>query len=65
MPNIRVDNVSLVDQGDGSSLPAYVASYPATVNAVLKELDTITGIDVVGAVGAELNGNGHSVKGGV
>jgi flotillin len=63
---IQVDNVSLVDRGDGSSLPAYVASYPATVKAVLKELDGITGIDIVGAVGsgAHVNGNGHTVKGG-
>lgn len=49
---IRVDKVSLVDRGDGSSLPAFVSSYPATVNAVLKELNQITGIDVVGTVGA-------------
>ncbi len=49
--NIRVGSVSLVDKGDGSSLPAYVASFPATVNAVLRELDQVTGIDVVGTLG--------------
>ncbi|RMG08416.1 MAG: flotillin family protein [Planctomycetota bacterium] len=61
---IRVDTVSLVDRGDGSSLPSYVASYPATVNAILKELDGITGIDIVGAVGAETNGHAVAGKGG-
>ncbi len=48
--DIRVGSVNLLDQGDGSSLPAYVASFPATVNAVLRELDEVTGIDVVGTL---------------
>ena len=69
--NIRVDSVNLVDQGDGSSLPAYVSSFPATVNAVLRELNQVTGIDVVGTLGLQANGttngkNGHTaVKGGL
>lgn len=57
---IRVDKVSLLDRGDGSALPAFVASYPATVNAVLRELNHITGIDVVGTVGADAASNGRS-----
>ncbi len=59
---IRVDKVSLIDGGDGSALPAYVSSFPATVNAVLKQLDLVTGIDVAGALGhgnGNGNGNGH------
>jgi flotillin len=48
---IRVDKVSILDNGDGTALPAYVASYPATVNAVLRELNGLTGIDVVGTLG--------------
>ena len=51
--NIRVGSVDLIDRGDGSSLPAYVASFPATVNAVLRELDQVTGIDVVGTLGSK------------
>jgi len=47
---VGVKKVSLVDRGDGSSLPAYVASYPAAVNSVLKELKHVTGIDVVGTL---------------
>ncbi|MEZ6189209.1 MAG: SPFH domain-containing protein [Planctomycetota bacterium] len=47
---VSVKKVSLVDKGDGSSLPAYVASYPAAVNSVLKELKDVTGIDVVGTL---------------
>ncbi len=61
---IRVGSVNLIDQGDGSSVPAYVASFPATVNAVLRELDQITGIDVVGAIGGVDLNTGLSKKGG-
>jgi flotillin len=58
---IKVDKVSLLDRGDGSALPAYVSSYPATVNAVLRELNQITGIDVVGTLGSEASGDGMRV----
>lgn len=51
--DVRVGTVNLVDKGDGSSLPAYVSSFPATVNAVLQELNEIVGIDIVGALGTE------------
>lgn len=59
---IRVDKVALLDKGDGSALPSYVASYPATVNAVLQELDKLTGIDVVGTLGGG-SGNGQALSG--
>jgi len=63
--DIEVGEVSLVDRGDGSSLPRYVASFPATVNAVLRELDHVIGIDVVGTLGhpaADAGGNGHAAS---
>lgn len=62
--NIRVNSVNLVDQGDGSSLPSYVSSYPATVSAILKELDSVTGIDVVGSLGSAINDESTDAKGG-
>lgn len=62
--NIRVNSVNLVDQGDGSSLPSYVSSYPATVSAILKELDSVTGIDVVGSLGNAINEEETNAKGG-
>ena len=40
----------MIDPGDGSALPNYVASFPATVTAVLKELRETTGIDVTGII---------------
>ena len=43
---VHVANVNLLDNGEGTSLPAYVSAYPAIVTAVLKELREATGIDV-------------------
>jgi flotillin len=45
---IEVDEVTLLDGGDGQALPRYVASYPATVRRVLDELRASTGLDVTG-----------------
>jgi flotillin len=46
--SLKVDEVTLLDGGDGSALPAYVSSYPAMVGDVLQELERSTGVDVVG-----------------
>ena len=43
---VQVGEVNLLDSGDGTALPSYVAAYPAVVTAVLKELRNATGIDV-------------------
>lgn len=45
---VEVDEVVLLDGGDGQALPSYVASYPAMVGSVLAELKTSTGVDVIG-----------------
>ncbi len=44
--NIEVDEVHLIDNGDGQALPNYIQSYPATVAAILKTLSQTVGIDV-------------------
>ncbi|MCB9759576.1 MAG: flotillin family protein [Alphaproteobacteria bacterium] len=46
--SIAVDEVNLLDSGDGRALAQYVASYPAMVSTVLRELRDSTGVDVVG-----------------
>jgi len=46
--SLEVDEVNLLDGGDGEALPSYVSSYPAMVNSVLSELKTSTGVDVIG-----------------
>ena len=48
--SVDVGETVLVDGGDGSALPAYAASYPAMVTAVLDEIRRAVGIDVVGSM---------------
>ena len=45
---IEVDEVTLLDDGGGTALPAHVSSYPAMVSGILGELKQSTGVDVVG-----------------
>jgi flotillin len=45
---LSVQDVTLLDGGDGQALPRHVASFPATVRAVLEEVRASTGVDVVG-----------------
>lgn len=45
---LEVDEVTLLDGGNGEALPSYVASYPAMVNSVLEELKASTGVDILG-----------------
>ena len=47
---VEVKEVSLIDGGDGRALPAYVASFPAAVNAVLEQLAVATGVNVPAAL---------------
>jgi flotillin len=50
LEQVKVGSVTLVDSGDGSALPNYIASYPAAVGKVLKELRETVGIDVAGTL---------------
>lgn len=43
---MQIGEVVLLDRGDGQALPEHVASLPATVAAVLREMSHATGIDV-------------------
>lgn len=44
---VKIDEVTLLDAGDGNALPSYVASYPAMITRILGELRESTGVDVV------------------
>ena len=44
---MEVGETNLLDNGDGSALSTYVASYPAAVRSVLAEVSRTTGVDVV------------------
>lgn len=48
MEGISVEEVSVLDPGDGSGLSGYAAAFPNTVAAILGSLKQTTGIDVPG-----------------
>ncbi|MBK9032706.1 MAG: flotillin family protein [Myxococcales bacterium] len=43
---VKVDEVNLVDGGDGATLSAYAASYPAIVGRLMGEVQATLGIDI-------------------
>lgn len=43
---LKVGEVHIIDPGDGSALPNYVAGFPSTVTSVLEALRDSTGVDV-------------------
>jgi flotillin len=54
---VKVGQVNLIDGGDGKTLPAYTASYPATMGALLTEVTRTLGIDIAKIIGgAPTNG---------
>lgn len=57
LDQVKVGSVTLIDRGDGSSLPNYIASYPAAVTKILEELKGATGIDVSGSLSGALSSN--------
>lgn len=50
---LSVDEVNILDRGDGSGLSSYAATYPKTVAAVLSALRETTGVDVPALLGRE------------
>ena len=49
----EVNEVVLLDDGNGDALPRYVASYPAAVRQILEELRASTGVDVTGILSGQ------------
>ena len=54
MNNLKIDEVALIDGGDGQTLPKHIASFPGSVRMVLNEIQTTTGIDVTGILSQKL-----------
>ncbi len=59
--SVEVGEVVLLDSGDGTALPSYVASYPAMVKQILAELKETTGVDVAGILSG-INANPAEVR---
>ncbi|MBI4818587.1 MAG: flotillin family protein [Deltaproteobacteria bacterium] len=47
---ISIKNLSMIDGGDGQTLAAYVSTYPAMLNAIMKAVAETTGIDIPAVV---------------
>jgi len=43
--------VNLIDGGDGKTIPAYAAAYPATMGALLQQVTATLGIDIAKVIG--------------
>ena len=44
--NMKIDEVHLLDNGDGKAIPNYVQSFPSTVAAIMRALHDSIGIDI-------------------
>ncbi len=53
--SVSIDEVTLLDGGEGTALPRHVASFPAVVRQVLDELHSSTGVDVTGILAGALD----------
>ena len=56
---VKVGEVNLIDGGDGKTLPAYAASYPATVGALLEQVTRTLGIDIPRVITGKTAPNGE------
>jgi flotillin len=57
---LEIDEVTLLDGGDGEALPRHISSYPAMVRQVLDELHASTGVDVTGILAGVASGTKES-----
>lgn len=53
LDQVSVDEVHVLDQGDGSGLSSYAATYPKMVAEVMRALKETTGVDVPAILGAD------------
>jgi len=63
LKNVSIEDVQLLDPGDGRALPKLVAGYPAMVAAVLAELRASTGIDIPAILGRRLETAAQTLPG--
>lgn len=55
---IKVGEVNLIDGGDGKTIPAYAASYPATMAKLLEQVTNTLGVDIAKVItGTSSNGS--------
>ncbi|MCC7381376.1 MAG: flotillin family protein [Deltaproteobacteria bacterium] len=55
---VKVENLNMVDSGDGQTLAAYVSAYPAMLAAIFKAITDTTGIDIPKVISGGTSTNG-------
>ncbi len=55
---VKIDNLQMIDGGDGKVLSSYIASYPAMLNSVFEAVESATGINIPKAVAASKHQEG-------
>ena len=55
---VKVGEVNLIDGGDGKTLPAYAAAYPATMAALFEQVTRTLGIDIAKVITGAPAGRG-------
>ena len=60
--SVSIDEVNLLDGGDGNALPRHVASFPAMVRQVLEELHGSTGVNVPEILAGALEDNSKEMS---
>ncbi len=56
LDQVSIDEVHVLDQGDGSGLSSYAATYPKMVAEVMRALKATTGVDVPAILSGEIEG---------
>lgn len=61
---VKIDNLNMIDGGDGQVLTSYVASYPAMLGSIFNVVAETTGIDIRRAISRNgaVSGNGQAVE---
>jgi flotillin len=55
---VKVGEVNLIDGGDGKTIPAYAAAYPATMSALFAQVSNTLGIDIAKVITGNTTSNG-------
>jgi len=53
---VQIENLSLIDGGDGATISSYLSAYPAMIKVLFDAVHDTTGIDIPGVVSGNANG---------
>ncbi|MEQ1933089.1 MAG: hypothetical protein ABL962_04320, partial [Fimbriimonadaceae bacterium] len=47
---IKIDNLNIIDGGDGATLAGYIGAYPGMLDAIFSSVEKTTGINIQSAI---------------